>query len=115
MLGCEVWRNLDWLCPQDKVILDVSRHENLHAALVGVFDSQICGGKRYDLAAMGRNRSNATFSESHAVDTAQALTYALDLTPLITTETETDPGEYIQRYINRFAQEVRDRMGKLGG
>lgn len=114
VLGCEVWRDLDWLCAGDKIALDVSRHENLLAALVGVFDSQICGGKRYDLAAMGRHRANATFYESHAVDEAAALSYALDLTPLITTETEVDPGDYIQRFVDRFAGEVRDRIGKFG-
>ncbi|HQH51923.1 MAG TPA: PIG-L family deacetylase, partial [Candidatus Hydrogenedentes bacterium] len=54
LLGCEVWRDLDWLCDADKVAMDASAHESLQAALLGVFDSQICGGKRYDLATMGR-------------------------------------------------------------
>jgi LmbE family N-acetylglucosaminyl deacetylase len=52
--GCEVWRNLDWLPDSEKVLMDVSGHENLAAALNGVFDSQIAGGKRYDLATLGR-------------------------------------------------------------
>ena len=42
-----------------KVGLDVSGHENVQNALLGVFDSQICGGKRYDLSAMGRRRAHA--------------------------------------------------------
>ena len=45
--GCEVWRDLDWMLDDEKVIFDVSAHENLKAALLGVFDSQIAGGKRY--------------------------------------------------------------------
>jgi LmbE family N-acetylglucosaminyl deacetylase len=46
VLGCEVWRDLDWLCDADKQVLDVSAFPNVAASLVGVFDSQITGGKR---------------------------------------------------------------------
>ena len=51
--GCEVWRDLDWLGDAEKVVHDVGRHDNLAAAINGIFDSQIAGGKRYDLAVMG--------------------------------------------------------------
>ncbi len=78
--GCEVWRNLDWLPDDVKVLMDVSAHENLAAALNGVFDSQIAGGKRYDLATLGRRRANATFLESHAADRAAQLAFGIDLT-----------------------------------
>ncbi|NLT43350.1 MAG: PIG-L family deacetylase, partial [Anaerolineae bacterium] len=44
LYGCEVWRDLDWMTDEDKVPLDVSSHENLQAALLGVYDSQIAGG-----------------------------------------------------------------------
>ena len=54
VLGCEVWRGLDWLMDADKVLLDASPHPELAAALLKAFDSQIAGGKRYDLAALGR-------------------------------------------------------------
>ena len=67
----------------DKVPFDLTAHESLQAALLGVFDSQIAGGKRYDLASMGRRRANATYFESHGVDVTQGLSYAMDLTPLI--------------------------------
>lgn len=60
LYGCEVWRSLDWLCDEDKVVFDLQARENLAMALVGVYDSQICGGKRYDLATAGRRRANAT-------------------------------------------------------
>ena len=43
--GCEVWRALDWLPDDKKVKLDIGARENLAAALMGVFDSQISGGK----------------------------------------------------------------------
>lgn len=85
--GCEVWRNLDWLNDNEKVYLDCSAYPNLGRALSSVFDSQISGGKRYDLAAEGRRLANATFSESHACDTYTGLNYAMDLTPLIKNKT----------------------------
>lgn len=83
LYGCEVWRNLDWLPDERKVVLDVSAHENLAAALVGVFDSQVAGGKRYDLATLGRRRANATYLASHSTDEMEQATYAVDLSPLL--------------------------------
>ncbi|HVN15489.1 MAG TPA: PIG-L family deacetylase, partial [Anaerolineales bacterium] len=81
LYGCEVWRALDWMNDADKYYMDLSEHENLQAALLGVFDSQIAGGKRYDLASMGRRRANATYAESHGVDSTLGLSYAMDMTP----------------------------------
>ena len=112
LLGCEVWRDLDWLNDDDKTSLDVSGHENLQAALVGVFDSQICGGKRYDLATMGRRKAHATYVASHGVDTTTGLIFAMDLTPLMA-DASIEPAAYVQGYIDRFAKEVSDRLRKL--
>lgn len=112
VLGCEVWRDLDWLCDADKVCLDASQHENLQLALLGVFDSQICGGKRYDLATMGRRRAQATFFESHGVDTRNGQVFALDLTPLVENPS-LDPFEHVQGYVQRLSAEIRARLAKL--
>ncbi len=112
VLGCEVWRDLDWTVDTDKVPLNVSEHESLQAALLGVYDSQIAGGKRYDLASMGRRRANATYFESHGVDTNTGLTYAIDLTPLISSDSLAVEA-FIQSYIQRFAQDVSDRLQRL--
>jgi LmbE family N-acetylglucosaminyl deacetylase len=112
LLGCEVWRDLDWLNDEDKVVLNVEAHENLAAALLGVFDSQICGGKRYDLATMGRRRAHATYHASHGTDVSTALTFAIDLTPLISDES-ISVAEYVKGFIDRFAQEVLGRIQKL--
>lgn len=111
LYGCEVWRDLDWMLDEDKVAFDCSAHENLQAALLGVFDSQVCGGKRYDLATMGRRRANATYFASHGTDVATGLIYAMDLTPLIEDSTRSIEG-YVQEYIQRFAQEVQSRIVK---
>ena len=71
--GCEVWRDLDWLLDSDKETLRLNDRANIAEALCGVFDSQISGGKRYDLAVHGRHLANATFYESHEVDTCDRL------------------------------------------
>ena len=109
--GCEVWRNLDWMNDEEKVMFDVSAHPNIAAAVVEVFDSQICGGKRYDLATMGRRLGNATYSASHGTDEATALSYAMDLTPLIKDKTM-DIRIYTTEYIDRFKADVYDRLNK---
>ena len=112
--GCEVWRNLDWLGDAEKVVHDVSGHENLAAALNGLFDSQIAGGKRYDLAVLGRRRANATFFESHGVDKSDALAFAMDLTPLAHDDS-LDIVEYVTGFIDRFRADVVAKLGKRLG
>lgn len=110
--GCEVWRNLDWMVDSEKVNFDVTKRENLQAALLGVFDSQICGGKRYDLASMGRRKANATYSESHGVDQTLGLSYGMDLTPLIQDD-KLDPKTFILAHIQKFADDVAARVNKM--
>jgi LmbE family N-acetylglucosaminyl deacetylase len=109
IVGCEVWRDLDWLIDSSKITLDVSHRPNLAASLVGVFDSQISGGKRYDLAAIGRQLANATFSNSHHVDQSNAITYAMDLTPLIEDDS-LDITTFITNHINQFREDVIHRI-----
>ena len=109
--GCEVWRDLDWVCDEEKVYMDCGPHPNLMRCLSAVFDSQIAGGKRYDLAAEGRRLANATFSASHACDTYSALNYAMDLTPLM--NEKEDMAEYIAGYIERFKQAVTYTIRKF--
>lgn len=110
--GCEVWRDLDWMIDDEKVRLNVSGHPNLAASLIEVFDSQIAGGKRYDLATMGRRLANATYSESHAVDQESYVTFAMDLTPLIEDD-NLDIITYVTSYIVRFNRDVKERIGKM--
>lgn len=110
--GCEVWRDLDWLNDEDKVALEVAAHENLAATLLGIFDSQVCGGKRYDLATLGRRQAHATYHSTHEVDMTTGLTFAMDLTPLIR-DASLDPTAYVKEYIRRFEAEVEDRLGRF--
>lgn len=112
LYGCEVWRALDWVNDQEKVIFDVADHPNLSASLLGVYDSQICGGARYDLAAVGRRRANATFAESHDTDATDAAIYAVDLTPLID-DPEMAIDSFIVGFIDRFKKDVLSNINKL--
>ncbi|MBU3665334.1 MAG: PIG-L family deacetylase [Chthoniobacterales bacterium] len=107
--GCEVWRDLDWLPDNRKVALPVGECTNLQAALNGVFDSQISGGKRYDLAVMGRRLAHATFHESHATDKETGVTYAIDLTPLVQDD-NLGLGEFTLALVDEFAGEVREAL-----
>ena len=109
--GCEVWRDLDWMNDDEKVYLDCGAHPNLMRALSAVFDSQIAGGKRYDLAAEGRRLANATFSASHACDTYSALNYAMDLTPLMDDTVEISA--YVSGFIDRFKASVKENIGRF--
>lgn len=112
VVSLEVWRGLDWLCDDDKLPLDTAGHPNLAAALLGVFDSQIAGGKRYDLAALGRRTANATFFASHAVDNCDSMSYGLDITALIDNPALT-PEEFIDAYIQKFRIEVLERIQRF--
>ncbi len=109
--GCEVWRNLDWLADAHKQCLPVSERSNIAAALVGVFDSQVSGGKRYDLATAGRRLANATYAASHATDTEAALTFAMDLTPLVADQS-LSPADYVLAFIDEFRADVAGRLGR---
>ncbi len=110
--GCEVWRDLDWLPDSEKEALAVSARSNIAAALVGVFDSQVTGGKRYDLATAGRRLAHATYYASHGTDEESALSFAMDLTPLVD-----DPAlpvsDYVTGFIDRFRADVAKRIASV--
>ncbi|MCX6977370.1 MAG: PIG-L family deacetylase [Verrucomicrobia bacterium] len=103
--GCEVWRSLDWMLDQEKITHDVSGHDSFAAHLNGLFSSQISGGKRYDLAVIGRRHSNATFFNSHGVDQSSGLAFAIDLTPLILDDS-LNIIDYVSGFIDRFKADV---------
>jgi hypothetical protein len=83
----------------------------LQAALVGVFDSQVYG-KRYDLATMGRRRTNATYYSAYEVDEAAGMIFAMDLTPLIQ-DPSLDIQTYVRGFLERFAEDVMEELRAL--
>lgn len=114
IIGCEVWRDLDWLPDADKVLMDVSGHDKFAAKLNGVFDSQIAGGKRYDLATLGRRSANATFFDSHTTDESTQLIFGMDLTPLVLDESK-DIVAYVTTFIEKFQTDVKIKLNKRLG
>jgi LmbE family N-acetylglucosaminyl deacetylase len=116
VIGCEVWRDLDWLADEKKVVMDVSGHDKLAAKLNGVFASQIAGGKRYDLATLGRRAANATFFDSHATDAATQVIFGMDLTRLVQEDT-LDIADFAASFVGEFRDDVKlklnRRLGKI--
>jgi LmbE family N-acetylglucosaminyl deacetylase len=110
--GCEVWRDLDWLPDEVKQVLPVSARSNLAAALVGVFDSQVSGGKRYDLATAGRRLAHATYYASHGTDQETGLSFAMDLTPLVEDSSLTVT-QYALEQVDRFRADVEKRVRSM--
>lgn len=107
--GCEVWRKLDWLLTEDKIMLWVDKFPHLLRPLLGVFDSQISGGKRYDLAEEGLRHANATYFDSHTTDNTSLLTFAMDLTPLVEDD-ELNVEEYALGFVRRLEEDVQQRI-----
>jgi LmbE family N-acetylglucosaminyl deacetylase len=111
VFGCEVWRSLDWLPDDRKVALNLDGKEILLQDLLAVFKSQIAGGKRYDLATMCRWKANATYLDSHNVDTSQAIMFAVDLTPLVK-DSLLNVSDYVMGIVDSFRDSVKDELRK---
>jgi len=109
--GCEVWRDLDWLVDDEKTPMPISAYPELARTLNEVFATQIAGGKRYDLAVLGRRTANATFSNAHTTDQESAMQWAMDLTPLVHDDT-LDPIAYTVGFIDRLKADVTARIRK---
>lgn len=112
VIGAEVWRDLDWLVDVDKVALDSGRRPELAGELLKAFDSQVAGGKRYDLAALGRRLAHATFHTSHATDRCAGITWGMDLTPLVSDPTR-DVADFTLAHIERLRADVAARLVKF--
>jgi LmbE family N-acetylglucosaminyl deacetylase len=108
--GLEVWRGLDWLSDDAKVIFDTSLEPELAEQLLSVFVSQCAGGKRYDLAALGRRMANATFLASHAVDTTNSCSYGIDITELIDNP---DVAAFIGRHLDDLQNDIIARIERV--
>jgi LmbE family N-acetylglucosaminyl deacetylase len=104
LVGVEGWRDLDWLPDHEKVTLDATAFGALGRRLAACFASQI-EAKRYDLAVEGRRWANATLAEIRAADEAEALSVAMDLSPLIRNDA-IDPATYVAAAADRFRRDI---------
>ena len=111
--GCEVWGDLDWV-PSSKIVrLPCNAPEDFGPSLLRCFRSQVEGGKRYDLAAAGRRRAQATFADAYFPDSAQEVVLALDLLPLLESGAPSLE-EFVSRLIDEFRQQAKDRIQRMG-
>jgi len=113
VIGCEVWRDLDWLPEAQRVTLDVSAHASLQGELIRVFASQT-SGKRYDLAALGRRQAHATFRSSDRADAASGVVFGVDLTSLLAPDAPTLQ-EFSLDLVDAFRRDVEARFARLTG
>ena len=102
--GVEVWRSLDWLPEKYRVQLNVSDRLHLTQSLIGLFDSQIASGKRYDKALMGRLKANATFYDSHSTDDSSATQVAVDLIDVLRPNQSVD--QLIEQVTSDYQKEL---------
>ena len=75
-------------------------------------NAQVVGGKRYDIASIGRRQANATFHASHATDAFTQVAWALDLTPLAQDETLSIKDFALDR-VDRLRADTANRLSKL--
>jgi LmbE family N-acetylglucosaminyl deacetylase len=109
LIGCELWRDLDWMPDGEKIVMDVSGATELSDRLNACFRSQIASGKRYDLATRGRRLAHATFQDPGHADWNREIILGMDLTPLLRDDGP-DLAEYVSDLIGRFRGEVRDAL-----
>ena len=110
LYGCEVWRGLDWISDDKKIGFDVSRNEKLQKKLLDVFESQIAGGKAYTKASIGRRYQNATYYQSHSVDSYKMISYAIDMKPLLD-----NPKLSVKEFALSFVDDLRNEISETIG
>ena len=109
--GCEVWGDLDWV-PADKITrLPCPAPADFGPSLLRFFRSQV-DGKRYDLAAAGRRRAQATFADAYKADQVEEVVLALDLQPLVENPNLT-VADFVSRLTGEFQKQTLDRIRRL--
>lgn len=111
LIGCEVWRGLDWILESDKIAMDLNIGNQFVLDMVNIFASQVEGGKRYDLATLGRMHANSTFSESHSVDLSDKRWYGIDLTPLLI-DPSLSPLKFVEQLQRNLFQDINQRINR---
>lgn len=109
--GCEVWGDLDWVPAEKTVRLPCPAPADFGPSLLRVFRSQV-DGKRYDLAAAGRRRAQATFADAYTPDRAEEVVLALDLKPLVENSKLTLV-EFVSSLTGEFQKQTLARIRRL--
>ena len=109
--ACEVWGDLDWVSTAKVIRLPCRAPADFGPSLLRVFQSQV-DGKRYDLAAAGRRRAQATFADPYTPDQAEEVVLALDLKPLVENDKLTLT-EFVSSLTEEFQKQTLDRIRRL--
>jgi len=109
--GCEVWGDLDWVPTKQVVRLPCPAPADFGPSLLRVFRSQV-EGKRYDLAAAGRRRAQATFADAYTPDQAEEVVLALDLKPLAENP-KLSLADFVAALTAEFQRQTLDRIRRL--
>ena len=112
LYGCEVWRGLDWISDERKIGFDLSKNVKLQKKILDVFKSQIAGGKEYTKASLGRRYANATYFQSHSVDTYKLVNYGIDMRPLIK-DTNLSIKDFALSYVEDLRNEISNELDRL--
>ncbi len=117
VIGCEVWRSLDWVPEKYKRFLPVKSTEPQMRSLFSIYQSQISGAKNYVDAVIGRKRCNATFREAHSRDAYEFCEVGIDLTSIVSGKTSLQG--YAEKVLSDFRTEIRREIkadtGKTNG
>jgi LmbE family N-acetylglucosaminyl deacetylase len=108
VIGCEVWRSLDWLPEKYRKIFPICTTEPQMRRLFSVYQSQILGAKNYVDAVIGRKRSHATFSESHERDAADFCEIGVDLSPVALGKRSLN--QFCDEVLQEFQKEIRQEL-----
>lgn len=112
LYGMEVWRTLDWLSAEDKVVFDTARYPELAEAVITAYESQCTPQKRFDRAALGRRYANATFSAPRECDETDACNFGMDLT-LLLEDDGLSPADFIMEKVRHFADDVQGLLTRF--
>ena len=113
LVGCAVWRGLDWMCDSDKVAMPISSQgAKMGRRLINVFKSQIKANQRLNEAVPARWMADAVFFKSHGESPYTAVSWGMDMTPLLQ-KPLLDPIKYAKFHVDRFSNEVQNRIRNL--
>jgi len=108
LIGCEVWRDLDWLPDDKKLYLSSGNLPELERDIIAVFQSQIRAGMDYVGGSLGRRLANGTFADPHVVKDGDSFSLGIDLMPVL--REEKTLLELIQPYLEAFCADVQGQL-----
>ncbi len=111
LIGCEVWRSLDWLPQKRKLIFEIDAEAQIRDQLLECFPSQSGESKNYSKAVQGRRICNATFLDSYNKDQFLQVEYAIDLSEVIS-QKPVSLHNFSNRVLEEFKTEIFLNLGQ---